>query len=38
MRKKEMSKKKKLGTKTDGWQNLDTIDFDSDGDGVVDNA
>ena len=28
----------KKGGKTDGWQNLDTIDFDSNADGIVDNA
>ena len=28
----------KKGGKTDGYENLDIIDFDSNGDGVVDNA
>ena len=28
----------KQGGKTDGYQNLDTIDFDANGDGIVDNA
>jgi hypothetical protein len=37
MRKKEMSKKK-VKINTDGYQNLDTIDFDKDADMVVDNA
>lgn len=26
------------GGKTEAYQNLDTIDFDSNGDGIVDNA
>lgn len=26
------------GDKTETYQNLDTIDFDSNGDGIVDNA
>jgi hypothetical protein len=37
MRKKEMAKKK-VKIKTDGFQNLDLVDFDKDANMVVDNA